>query len=175
MSNDDNDVWMFFVSELDSKEEFRIRMREVVETLPRPVFIVMRYLFSFLNQSVVFLVWMASRWFGAIQVSWQRTLSWPDHWVTASEPPDDAGTATEMWPECWEQPARPCVVSVRPLDETGWAQPRWWMKMNGIRLPLFELHTQVNSSSWWSGLTAPDVRYFIDSLIHWFIQQPVGV
>ena len=79
MSNDDNDVWMFFVSELDSKEEFRIRMREVVETLPRPVFIVMRYLFSFLNQSVVFLVWMASRWFRAIQVSWQRTLSWPDH------------------------------------------------------------------------------------------------
>ena len=42
---------LFFpTTELASKEDFKIRMREVVQALPRPVFIVMRYLFSFLNQ-----------------------------------------------------------------------------------------------------------------------------
>lgn len=39
-----------FTTELASKEDFKTRMREVVQTLPRPVFVVMRYLFSFLNQ-----------------------------------------------------------------------------------------------------------------------------
>ena len=39
-----------YIAELDLKEEFKTRMREVFQTLPRPVFIVMRYLFSFLNQ-----------------------------------------------------------------------------------------------------------------------------
>jgi SLIT-ROBO Rho GTPase activating protein len=39
-----------FTTELPSKEDFKTRMREVVQTLPRPVFVVMRYLFSFLNQ-----------------------------------------------------------------------------------------------------------------------------
>lgn len=38
------------LAQLASKEDFKVRMREVVQTLPRPVFIVMRYLFSFLNQ-----------------------------------------------------------------------------------------------------------------------------
>lgn len=41
---------LFFPTELASKEDFKIRMKEVVQTLPRPVFVVMRYLFSFLNQ-----------------------------------------------------------------------------------------------------------------------------
>lgn len=45
------DSFLWF-SELESKEDFKVRMREVVQTLPRPVFIVMRYLFSFLNQYV---------------------------------------------------------------------------------------------------------------------------
>lgn len=38
------------LAQLASKEDFKVRMREVVQTLPRPVFVVMRYLFSFLNQ-----------------------------------------------------------------------------------------------------------------------------
>ncbi|XP_045027410.1 SLIT-ROBO Rho GTPase-activating protein 1 isoform X2 [Daphnia magna] len=37
------------LAQLASKEDFKTRMREVVQTLPRPVFVVMRYLFSFLN------------------------------------------------------------------------------------------------------------------------------
>ncbi|XP_046457687.1 SLIT-ROBO Rho GTPase-activating protein 1-like isoform X5 [Daphnia pulex] len=37
------------LAQLPSKEDFKTRMREVVQTLPRPVFVVMRYLFSFLN------------------------------------------------------------------------------------------------------------------------------
>ncbi len=41
---------VFPTTELPSKEDFKIRMREVVQALPRPVFIVMRYLFFFLNQ-----------------------------------------------------------------------------------------------------------------------------
>ena len=41
---------MFYVfAELESKHEFVLKVRDVVKTWPRPVFIVMRYLFAFLN------------------------------------------------------------------------------------------------------------------------------
>lgn len=36
--------------ELDSKREFISRMRELITSLPRPVMVVLRYLFAFLNQ-----------------------------------------------------------------------------------------------------------------------------
>lgn len=40
----------FSVSELESKREFVSKIKELVLSLPRPVMIVMRYLFAFLNQ-----------------------------------------------------------------------------------------------------------------------------
>lgn len=39
-------------TELEKKHDFVVKMRDVVTSLPRPVFIVMRYLFAFLNQWV---------------------------------------------------------------------------------------------------------------------------
>lgn len=36
-------------TELESKHEFVVKVRDVVKTWPRSVFIVMRYLFAFLN------------------------------------------------------------------------------------------------------------------------------
>ena len=36
-------------SELESKHEFVVKVRDVVRSWPRSVFIVMRYLFAFLN------------------------------------------------------------------------------------------------------------------------------
>ena len=37
-------------SELESKHDFVVKMKELVQSLPRSVVIVMRYLFAFLNQ-----------------------------------------------------------------------------------------------------------------------------
>lgn len=38
-----------FYSELESKHEFVVKVVGVVATWPRPIFTVMRYIFSFLN------------------------------------------------------------------------------------------------------------------------------
>ena len=35
--------------ELESKHEFVVKVRDMVKTWPRPIFVVMRYLFAFLN------------------------------------------------------------------------------------------------------------------------------
>ena len=35
---------------MEKKHDFVMKMRDVVTSLPRPVFVVMRYLFAFLNQ-----------------------------------------------------------------------------------------------------------------------------
>ncbi|KAL1415485.1 hypothetical protein MTO96_006826 [Rhipicephalus appendiculatus] len=37
------------ISQLESKEEFVAKVRDVVQSFPRPVFVVLRYLFAFLN------------------------------------------------------------------------------------------------------------------------------
>ncbi|XP_076035046.1 SLIT-ROBO Rho GTPase-activating protein 1-like isoform X5 [Oratosquilla oratoria] len=37
------------IAQMESKHEFVLKVRDVVTTLPRPVFVVMRYLFAFLN------------------------------------------------------------------------------------------------------------------------------
>jgi hypothetical protein len=37
-------------SELESKHDFVVKMKDLVQSLPRSVVIVMRYLFAFLNQ-----------------------------------------------------------------------------------------------------------------------------
>ena len=39
----------FYFAELESKHEFVVKVRELVRSWPRPVFIVMRYLFAFLQ------------------------------------------------------------------------------------------------------------------------------
>ena len=39
----------FLSSELESKHEFVVKVRDMVKTWPRPIFVVMRYLFAFLN------------------------------------------------------------------------------------------------------------------------------
>ena len=38
-----------FFSELESKHEFVVKVRELVNSWPRPIFVVLRYLFAFLN------------------------------------------------------------------------------------------------------------------------------
>ena len=35
--------------ELESKHEFVLKVRDLVKSWPRPIFVVMRYLFAFLN------------------------------------------------------------------------------------------------------------------------------
>ena len=42
-------LFYYLLEELESKHELVLRIREVVNTWPRKVFVVMRYLFSFLN------------------------------------------------------------------------------------------------------------------------------
>jgi SLIT-ROBO Rho GTPase activating protein len=37
------------IPELESKHEFVVKVRDLVKTWPRPIFIVMRYIFAFLN------------------------------------------------------------------------------------------------------------------------------
>lgn len=37
------------MAELESKHEFVVKVRELVKSWPRPVFVVMRYLFAFLQ------------------------------------------------------------------------------------------------------------------------------
>ena len=44
-------------SELESKHDFVVKMKELVQSLPRSVVIVMRYLFAFLNQWVLYNVY----------------------------------------------------------------------------------------------------------------------
>lgn len=38
------------LTELSSKKEFVAKVKDVVRNLPRPVFVVLRYIFAFLNQ-----------------------------------------------------------------------------------------------------------------------------
>lgn len=42
-----------FPTELESKQELVMGIRKFLQSLPRPVVIVMRYLFAFLNQYVL--------------------------------------------------------------------------------------------------------------------------
>ena len=43
------EIYTFYFAELESKHEFVVKVRELVRSWPRPVFIVMRYLFAFLQ------------------------------------------------------------------------------------------------------------------------------
>lgn len=36
--------------ELESKHEFVVKIRDLISNLPRPVLVILRYLFAFLNQ-----------------------------------------------------------------------------------------------------------------------------
>lgn len=42
-------IAIFVISELESKREFIVRMRELMSSLPRSIMVVLRYLFAFLN------------------------------------------------------------------------------------------------------------------------------
>lgn len=41
---------VFKIAELESKQEFIVKMRDIIQNLPRPVIVILRYLFAFLNQ-----------------------------------------------------------------------------------------------------------------------------
>ena len=43
-------IFFYLFSELESKHEFVVKMRDLVMSLPRPNIVVLRYLFAFLNQ-----------------------------------------------------------------------------------------------------------------------------
>ena len=42
-------VFLLIFTELESKHEFVVKVRDMVKTWPRPIVVVMRYLFAFLN------------------------------------------------------------------------------------------------------------------------------
>ena len=42
-------IFVLIFTELESKHEFVVKVRDMVKTWPRPIFVVMRYLFAFLN------------------------------------------------------------------------------------------------------------------------------